>query len=144
MANSITLNGRLTADPELRFTSNGKPVATFTVADDYGHRDRNTKEWVKDGTTFLSVEVWDHLAEECSEKLSKGQAVVVVGEVRQRQYETRDGEKRSAFEVKNVSAVGPLLRRYPPKGFQSSPPPQSQDVADPWGEAPGPSSEPPF
>lgn len=151
MSNQITLTGRLTADPELRFTPNGKAVAIFTVADDYGHRDRSTNEWVKDGSTFLPVEVWGHHAESCTENLRKGQRVVVVGEVRQRSYETREGEKRHVYEVKNVSEVGQALDKWQPRGAvdggRRAPASKQQD--DPWGSAPAQSSylpddEPPF
>lgn len=140
MANLITLTGRLVADPELRFTKAGKPVCTFTLADDYGHRDRNTNEWVKDGSTFLRVEVWGHHAEQCTEHLRKGQRTIVVGEIRQRDWQTDAGEKRQAFEVKNVSEVGPALDKWAPRGQQSGghgqQQAQRQPQDDPWGSAP--------
>ncbi|CAM3430094.1 single-stranded DNA-binding protein [Tsukamurella hominis] len=151
MTNTITIEGRATAPAELRFVaSTGKAVATFTVADDYGHRDRQTNEWIKDGVTFLRVEVWDYLAEACAEKIGKGTKVTVTGALRQREYE-HNGEKRTAYEIKNVSQVALPLDRFKPReqqgsGGQYQRPSQQQD--DPWGSAPAGGSfgsdEPPF
>ncbi|TWS25377.1 single-stranded DNA-binding protein [Tsukamurella sputi] len=138
MSNTITIEGRATAPAELRFVaSTGKAVATFTVADDYGHRDRQTNEWIKDGVTFLRVEVWDYLAEACAEKIGKGTKVTVTGALRQREYE-HNGEKRTAYEIKNVSQVALPLDRFKPREQQGSggqyQRPSQQD--DPWGSAP--------
>lgn len=139
MSNTIQITGRAVADAELRWTPNGKAVTTFRLADDYGHRDRASNEWVKDGTTFLPVEVWEHLAEECAEKVRKGVLVTVIGRLRQREYEDRDGNKRSVYEVKDVQDVALPLPKWKPReqqgsGGQYQRPSQQQD--DPWGSAP--------
>lgn len=138
MSNTITITGRATADADLRFLANGKPVSTFTVADDFGSKDRQTGEWIKKGTTFLRVEAWDHLAEECAEKVRKGVLVSVTGQLQQREYE-HNGEKRQAYEIKNVSQIALPLPRFKPKGEPTGDgryqrPAQQQD--DPWGSAP--------
>lgn len=146
MSNNITLTGRLTAAPDLRFTPSGKAVATFTVVDDYGRKNRDTGQWEKEGSTFLRCEVWGTHAEQVAE-LNKGQRVVVVGEIRQRDYE-RNGEKRTAYEVKNVSEVGVLVdkweRRADGQGRQGGSKPPADD---PWSSAPATGTgydEPPF
>ena len=132
MTNTSVITGRLVADVEMRFTPSGKSVASFTVADDYGRKNRDTGKWEKEGSTFLPVEVWGFHGENAAEKLSKGMRVIVVGEIRQRHYQTRDGEKRSVFEVKQVDEVGVLLDKWAPRDYQPAPnPAPSQE--DPWG-----------
>lgn len=141
MSNNITLTGRLTDAPSVRWTQTGKAVAGFTVADDYGRKNRDTGQWEKEGVTFLRCEVWGVHAERVAE-LTKGQRVVVVGEIRQRDYE-HNGEKRTAYEVKNVSEVGVLVDKWEKRGGASrgqAPAPQ-QPADDPWG-TPAPADEP--
>ena len=108
----ITAVGRLTADPELRFTPNGGAVANFTVASNPRKFDRQANDWVDGTATFWRCEAWTRgklqLAENVAESLRKGSPVVVYGELRSREYETRDGEKRTATEL-HVIAVGPDL-----------------------------------
>lgn len=137
MSNTITITGRAVADATLKFTPSGKAVAQFRIADDYGSKDQSG-QWQKKGTTYLTVDVWDHLAEECAEKVRKGVLVSVTGQLQQRDFE-HNGEKRSSFEVRNVSQVAIPLPRFKPKGEQPGDgryqrPSQQQD--DPWGSAP--------
>ncbi|WP_257478683.1 single-stranded DNA-binding protein [Acidipropionibacterium jensenii] len=106
---SITVIGNLTADPELRFTPNGVPVANFTVASTPRTFDRQTNEWRDGEALFLSCSVWRGYAENVAESLSKGMRVIVQGNLKARSYEDRDGNKRTVHEL-DVQEVGPALR----------------------------------
>ena len=105
----ITLVGNLTADPELRFTPSGAAVANFTVASTPRTFDRQTSEWKDGDAMFLNCSVWRQAAENVAESLTKGMRVVVQGRLKSRSYETREGERRTVFEVE-VDEVGPSLR----------------------------------
>ena len=105
----ITLVGNLTADPELRFTPSGAAVASFTVASTPRQFDRQTNEWRDGEAMFLNCSVWRQAAENVAESLTKGMRVVVSGRLKARSYETREGEKRTVFEVE-VEEVGPSLK----------------------------------
>lgn len=105
----ITLVGNLTADPELRFTPNGAAVANFTVASTPRTFDRQTNEWKDGDAMFINCSVWRQFAENVAETLSKGSRVIVQGRLKSRSYETREGEKRTVFEI-DVDEVGPSLR----------------------------------
>lgn len=105
----ITLIGNLTADPELRFTPSGAPVANFTVASTPRTFDRASSEWKDGDTMFLNCAVWRQAAENVAESLTKGMRVIVSGRLKSRSYETREGERRTVFEV-DVEEVGPSLR----------------------------------
>src|SRR4051794_22622999 len=105
----ITLVGNLTADPELRFTPSGAAVANFTVASTPRTFDRQTNEWRDGEAMFLSCAVWRQAAENVAESLQKGMRVIVHGRLKSRSYETRDGERRTVFEI-DVDEVGPALR----------------------------------
>ena len=105
----ITLIGNLTSDPELRFTPNGAAVANFTVASTPRTFDRQTNEWRDGDSMFINCSVWRQYAENVAESLSKGTRVIVSGRLKARSYETREGEKRTVFEV-DVDEVGPALR----------------------------------
>ncbi|MDX6341139.1 MAG: single-strand DNA-binding protein [Trebonia sp.] len=105
----ITVVGNLVADPELRFTPSGQPVATFRVASTPRMRDNATGEWKDGDSLFLSCNVWRQAAENVAESLQRGMRVVVTGRLRQRNYETKEGEKRTVYEVE-VDDVGPSLR----------------------------------
>ena len=105
----ITLVGNLTADPELRFTPSGAAVASFTVASTPRQFDRQTNEWRDGEAMFLNCSVWRQAAENVAESLTKGMRVVVSGRLKARSYETREGEKRTVFEVE-VEEIGPSLR----------------------------------
>ena len=105
----ITICGNLVADPELRFTPAGQPVCTFRVASTPRYLDKSTNEW-KDGEgLFLSCNVWRQAAENAAETLQRGMRVIVFGRLKQRSYETKQGEKRTVYEVE-VDDVGPSLR----------------------------------
>ncbi len=106
---SITVIGNLTADPELRFTPNGVPVANFTVASTPRTFDRQTNEWRDGDALFLSCSVWRNYAENVAESLSKGMRVIVQGNLKARSYEDRDGNRRTVHEI-DVQEVGPSLR----------------------------------
>jgi len=105
----ITLVGNLTNDPELRFTPSGAAVAKFTVASTPRYMDRQTNEWKDGDTLFLNCQIWRQAAENVAESLTRGMRVIVSGRLKQRSYETKEGEKRTVFEVE-VDEVGPSLR----------------------------------
>ncbi len=105
----ITLIGNLTADPELRFTPSGAAVANFTVASTPRTFDRQTNEWRDGDAMFLNCAVWRQAAENVAESLQKGMRVIVQGRLQSRSYETREGERRTVFEI-DVDEIGPALR----------------------------------
>ena len=106
---NITLIGNLTDDPELRFTPSGAAVAKFRVASTPRYLDRQTGEWKDGEALFLTCNVWRQAAENVAESLQRGTRVIVSGRLRQRTYETREGEKRTVFELE-VDDIGPSLR----------------------------------
>ncbi len=106
---TITVIGNLVDDPELRFTPSGAPVANFRIASTPRTFDRQTNEWKDGDTLFLSCAVWRQAAENVAESLQRGMRVIVQGRLKSRQYETREGEKRTVFEI-DVEEVGPSLR----------------------------------
>ena len=141
MANetTITIIGNLTSDPELRFTPSGAAVANFTVASTPRTFDRQSNEWKDGDPMFLNCSVWRQAAENCAETLSKGMRVIVQGRLKSRTYETKEGEKRTVFEVE-VEEVGPSLLRATAKVTRATsgaqpvarvPAGRSQPV-DPW------------
>ena len=103
----ITIIGNLVADPELRFTSSGQPVASFRVAST--PRINVNGEWKDGDALFMTCNVWRQAAENVAESLQRGMRVIVTGRLKQRQYETKEGEKRTVYEVE-VDDVGPSLR----------------------------------
>jgi single-strand DNA-binding protein len=105
----ITVIGNLTADPELRFTPSGAAVANFTVASTPRTFDKNTHEWKDGEALFLSCSVWRQAAENVAESLVRGSRVIVSGRLKARSYETREGEKRTVFEI-DVDEIGPSLK----------------------------------
>ena len=105
----ITVVGNLVNDPELRFTPAGQPVATFRVASTPRFMDRTTNEWKDGDSLFLTCNVWRQAAENVAESLTRGMRVIVMGRLKQRSYETKEGEKRTVYEVE-VDEVGPSLR----------------------------------
>jgi single-strand DNA-binding protein len=105
----ITVVGNLVADPELRFTASGQPVATFRIASTPRFLDKATNEWKDGDSLFLSCNVWRQAAENVAESLQRGMRVIVTGRLKQRNYETKEGEKRTVYEVE-VDDVGPSLR----------------------------------
>jgi single-strand DNA-binding protein len=105
----ITVVGNLTGDPELRFTPSGAAVANFTIASTPRAFDKNSNEWKDGDTLFLSCSIWRQAAENVAESLQKGMRVVAQGRLKQRSYETREGEKRTVVEL-DVEEVGPSLK----------------------------------
>jgi single-strand DNA-binding protein len=147
---TITLIGNLTDDPELRFTPSGAAVAKFRVASTPRFMDKQTGEWKDGEALFLTCNVWRQAAEHVAESLQRGTRVIVSGRLRQRSYETREGEKRTVFELE-VDEIGPSLRYATAKvqkmsrssgggGFGNSGAPSD----DPWASATpaAPSSHP--
>ncbi|MDT9407624.1 single-stranded DNA-binding protein [Corynebacterium rouxii] len=106
---NITVVGNLVADPELRFTPSGAAVANFRIASTPRRYDSQTNQWVDGEALFLQCNIWRQAAENVAESLTKGMRVIVTGRLRQRSYETREGEKRSVMELE-VDEVGPSLR----------------------------------
>jgi single-strand DNA-binding protein len=105
----ITIAGNLVDDPELRFTPAGQPVAKFRIASTPRYLDKTTNEWKDGDSLFLTCNVWRQAAENVAESLTRGMRVIVSGRLRQRSYETKEGEKRTVYEVE-VDDVGPSLR----------------------------------
>ncbi|OBK34102.1 single-stranded DNA-binding protein [Mycobacterium sp. 1245111.1] len=166
----ITVIGNLTADPELRFTPSGAAVANFTVASTPRIFDRQTNEWKDGEALFLRCNIWREAAENVAESLTRGSRVIVSGRLKQRSFETREGEKRTVVELE-VDEIGPSLKYATAKvnkasrsggggggfgggGSRSQAAPQggggSAGGDDPWGSAPasgsfgGGDDEPPF
>ena len=171
---TITIVGNLTADPELRFTPSGAAVANFTVASTPRIFDRQSSEWKDGEALFLRCSIWREAAENVAESLTRGSRVIVTGRLKQRSFETREGEKRTVFEVE-VDEIGPSLRYATakvnkasrgggggggfggggggggaPGGGGASRPAAAATNDDPWGSAPasgsfgGSDDEPPF
>jgi single-strand DNA-binding protein len=170
----LTVVGNLTADPELRFTPSGAAVANFTVASTPRMMDRQTNEWKDGDPLFMRCSIWREAAENVAESLTRGSRVIVTGRLKQRSYETREGEKRTVVELE-VDEIGPSLKYATAKvnkasrgggggggfgggggGGNSRPAPaaggggSSAPAEDPWGSAPasgsfgGADDEPPF
>lgn len=158
----VSIPGNLTADPELRFTPNGTPVANFSVASTPRSYNRQTNEWKDGETTYLKCTAWRELAENIAESLKKGSAVIVDGKLITKQFETREGEKRKSIEV-DVDNVGASLRKatanvtknqpkgngnYQQGGQPQSSAPQGGANDDPWaapasgGNAPANNQQP--
>jgi len=115
----ITIAGNLVDDPELRFTPSGQPVAKFRVASTPRFRDNSTGECKDGDSLFLTCNVWRQAAENVAESLTRGMRVIVSGRLRQRSYETKEGEKRTVYEVE-VDDVGPSLRNASAKVNRAS------------------------
>jgi single-strand DNA-binding protein len=164
----ITVVGNLTADPELRFTPSGAAVANFTVASTPRIFDRQSNEWKDGDALFMRCSIWREAAENVAESLTRGSRVIVQGRLKQRSYETREGEKRTVVELE-VDEIGPSLRYATAKvnkasrsggggggfgsgggGSRGSGSGSEQPKDDPWGSAPasgsfsGSDDEPPF
>ena len=105
----ITLVGNLVADPELRYTPSGAAVANFRVASTPRRFDSQSNQWVDGEALFLACNIWRQAAENVANSLTKGDRVIVQGRLRQRSYDTREGEKRTVYEIE-VDDVGPSLR----------------------------------
>jgi single-strand DNA-binding protein len=105
----ITVVGNLTADPELRYTQNGLPVANFTIASTPRTFDRASNEWKDGEALFLRASVWREFAEHVAGSLTKGSRVIATGRLRQRSYQDREGQNRTSIELE-VDEIGPSLR----------------------------------
>ena len=106
---NLTIVGNITNDPELRFTPSGAAVASFTVASNSRFLDKTTNEWKDGEPVFMRCSVWRQYAENVAESLTRGTRVIVTGRLKQRSYDTREGEKRTVMELE-VDDVGPALR----------------------------------
>lgn len=115
----ITIVGNLVDDPELRFTPSGVAVAKFRVASTPRYLDKATNEWKDGDSLFLSCNVWRQAAENVAESLQRGMRVIIQGRLKQRSYETKEGEKRTVFEIE-VDEVGPSLRNATAKISKTS------------------------
>lgn len=141
----ITVVGNVTADPELRFTNAGAAVANFTVASTSRTFDKQSGEWRDGEALFLRCNVWRQPAEHVAETLTRGMRVIVTGRLRQRSFETREGEKRTVVELE-VDEVGPSLRYATAKVAKAERRSEARSSApqdDPWRSAPS-DDEPPF
>jgi single-strand DNA-binding protein len=127
---NLTMIGNLVSDPELRFTPSGAAVAKFTVASTPRYLDKTTNEWKDGDSLFLQCQIWRQAAENVAESLTKGMRVIVSGRLKQRSYETKEGEKRTVFEVE-VDAAG-SGNTYTAAAGSS----QSSSTDDPWSAAP--------
>jgi single-strand DNA-binding protein len=116
---TITIIGNLVNDPELRYTPTGQAVATFRIASTPRFLDRASNEWKDGDSLFLSCNVWRQAAENVAESLQRGMRVIVSGRLRQRSYETKEGEKRTVYEIE-VDEVGPSLRNASAKVSRST------------------------
>lgn len=138
----ITLVGNLVDDPELRFTPSGAAVANFRVASTPRTFDRASGEWKDGESMFLPCTVWRQQAENVAESLQLGMRVIVQGRLKQRSFDTREGEKRTVFEI-DVEEVGPALRSATAKATKT----HRQGDGDRWGttnQGQGGIPEPPF
>jgi single-strand DNA-binding protein len=115
----ITVVGNLVSDPELRYTPTGVAVANFRVASTPRTFDRQANEWKDGDSLFLTCNVWRQAAENVAESLQRGMRVIVMGRLHQRSYETREGEKRTVFEIE-VDDVGPSMRNASAKVAKSN------------------------
>ena len=163
----ITVAGNLTADPELRYTASGAGVASFTVASTPRSYNKQTQAWEDGQALFLRCNVWRQVAENVAESLTRGSRVLVTGTLKQRSFETKEGEKRTVIEL-DVEEIGPSLKYATAKvqkvsrsggggaqgggsaGASGSGTRSSAPADDPWASSPGPAGrggfadEPPF
>ena len=155
---TLTITGNLVDDPELRFTPSGQPVAKFRVASTPRFRDNATGEWKDGDSLFLTCNVWRQAAENVAESLTRGTRVIVTGRLKQRSYETKEGEKRTVYEIE-ADEVGVSLRSASAKvtratcastaagsASASGNGGRGQGESDPWASDSGGSytDEPPF
>lgn len=105
----ITVVGNLTADPEMRYTNSGVPFASFTIASTPRTFDRQANEWKDGEVLFLRATVWREFAEHCANSLTKGMRVIARGNLRQRSYDDKDGQRRTSYEL-DIDEIGPSLR----------------------------------
>ena len=147
---TITVVGNLTADPELRFQPSGAGVSNFTIASTPRTFDRQANEWKDGEALFLRASVWREFAEHVAGSLTKGSRVIASGRLKQRSYETKEGEKRTTMELE-IDEIGPSLRYATAQvtrsqgggGSRSQQPPYGGQAAaqEPWGAPAGASSD---
>lgn len=140
----ITVVGNLTADPELRYTQSGTPVANFTIASTPRTFDKASGEWKDGEALFLRCSVWRDFAENVAGSLTKGMRVIAQGNLKQRSYETKEGEKRTSIEL-DVQEIGPSLRYATAQvtrsgGRQAHSAPSAAPAGD-WAAAPVPGAQ---
>lgn len=147
---SLTATGNLTADPELRFTASGAAVASFTVACNKRVK-TEAGGWKDSAVCFLACSIWERKAEAVAEELVKGDEVTVVGALKQREWEDRDGNKRTSFEVDAFSVAKVVKARTADRERPSEPTTdpwatggQGQPQNDPWAAQPASDTTPPF
>jgi single-strand DNA-binding protein len=148
---TLTIVGNLVDDPALRYTPTGAAVANFRIASTPRSYNKQTNEWEDGPSLFLTVNIWRQAAENVAESLQRGMRVIVTGRLKQRSYETREGEKRTVYEIE-ADECGPSLRSASAKVTKSSRsgPADGQERRpasdDPWASDTGKSddSEPPF
>ena len=153
MTTNLTICGNTVNDPELRYTASGQAVASLSVAVNHRKFNKATNEWEDDSTDFYSVSAWQKQAEHVAESLTKGMRVIVTGQLKSRSYETREGEKRTVWEI-TADDIGPSLknaeatvRKTGGQGQQQSQQgggwqqQSRQQPVDPWAQAP---TESPF
>ena len=152
---TLTITGNLVDDPELRFTPSGQPVARFRIASTPRYFDKASNAWKDGDSLFLTVNVWRQAAENVAESLTRGARAIVTGRLRQRSYETKEGEKRTVYEIeadevgvslRNATAkVSKVTRTSTGNGGRGQAATAGSD-ADPWASEPsgGYSDEPPF
>jgi single-strand DNA-binding protein len=131
----ITIVGNLTGDPELRFTPSGAAVASFTIASTSRSFDRASNEWRDGETLFLRCSIWRQAAEHVGESLTRGMRVIAQGRLKQRSYETSEGEKRAVIEL-DVDELGPSLRYATATVNRSQRASDEARADDPWAHEP--------
>lgn len=140
----ITIVGNLGRDPELRFTPSGVAKAEFSVGSTPRRYDRESGEWKDGDTLWLNCHAWRQTAENVAETLQRGTRVIVHGRLRQRSYETRDGDKRTVYEV-DVDEVGPSLRNATATVNRTARTRPAEPADDPWASGTaGDPDQPPF
>jgi single-strand DNA-binding protein len=140
----ITVVGNLTSDPELRYTQNGLAVANFTIASTPRNYDRASSEWKDGEALFLRASVWREFAEHVAGSLTKGSRVIATGRLKQRSYETKEGEKRTTIELE-VDEIGPSLRYATAtvsRAANSGRPGVAAGNDEPWGSPTAPAADP--
>ena len=140
----ITVVGNLTSDPELRYTQNGLAVANFTIASTPRNFDRASNEWKDGEALFLRASVWREFAEHVAGSLTKGSRVIATGRLKQRSYETKEGEKRTTIELE-VDEIGPSLRYATAtvsRAASGGRPGVPAGNDEPWGSPTAPAADP--
>lgn len=132
---AVTVIGNLTADPELRFTPSGAAVTNFTVASTPRTWDKQSGEWRDGDPLFLRCSLWRQFAENVAESLGRGSRVIVHGRLRQRSFETKEGEKRTVMEL-DVDEIGPSLRFVTATLTRATTPATGSDGSSAWTPEP--------